>query len=220
VTDTAWRALTRAASVALLLPPLVLGGCTTSQVFPATQEQHLALRKGELESHGVAFITPSTVTGQEEEKQAVAMIVAHVVHTERGGIKVVGLPQTLNAINKSGLSDDYKRMYDDYRDTGLFKRDMLKRIGELTGTRYAAQLKLQGFTQGSKERFGALGLRLVETRYAQVRLYLQIWDTLDGSIVWEGMQEMVYSREQLSERPVTLQAAVERAAKGLVMAMP
>lgn len=37
---------------------LLLGGCTTSQVFPATQEQQLALRKGDLENHGVAFITP------------------------------------------------------------------------------------------------------------------------------------------------------------------
>lgn len=160
------------------------------------------------------------MTGQKEEKQAVAMIVAHVVHAERSGIKVVGLPQTLNAINKSGLSDDYKRMYDDYRDTGIFKRDMLRRIGELTGARYAAQLKLQGFTQGAKERFGAFGFRLVETRYAQVRLYLQIWDTADGTIAWEGMQEMLHSRERVSEKPITLQVAVERAAKGLVGAIP
>jgi hypothetical protein len=198
-----------------------LGGCVT-QSFPAAQSQRLALAGGELEAHGVAFITPSTVTGQEEEKQAVALIVAQVMNAERTSIKVVTLPEALNAINRAGLSDDYKRMYDEYRDTGLFKRDMLGRIGALTGTRYIAQIKLQGFTQGAKERFGAFGLRIVETRYANVRLFMQIWDSYDGTIAWDGMQEMLYSRERLrlTEKPITLQVAVERAARGLVKTLP
>jgi hypothetical protein len=209
---------TRACAAIFILA--VLAGCTTSQTFPAAQNQPLALRSGDLEAHGLTFITPSTVTGQEEEKQAVALIFAQVIQRERNAIKVVTLAEALNAINKAGLSDDYKRMYDEYRDTGLFKSTMLRRIGELTGTRYAAQIKLQGFTQGAKERFGAFGFRLVETRYANVRLFLQIWDTRDGSIAWEGMQEMMYSRERLSERPITLQAAVERAAKNLLGSLP
>jgi hypothetical protein len=198
----------------------LVAGCTTSQTFPAAHDQPLALRSGDLEAHGLTFITPSTVTGQEEEKQAVALIFAQVIKSERSTIKVVTLAEALNAINKAGLSDEYKRMYDDYRDTGLFRKTMLFRIGELTGARYVAQIKLQGFSQGSKERFGAFGFRLVETRTANVRLFLQIWDTRDGSIAWEGMQEMMYSRERLSEQPITLQAAVERAAKNLLRSLP
>lgn len=212
-------ALLRICSV-LLIASVFIGGCALPQTFPAIQEQGLTLGPGDLESHGVAFITPSTVTGQEQEKQALALVFAHVLHRERSGINVVTLPESLNAINKAGLSDDYKRMYDEYRDTGLFKRDMLERIGELTGARYAAQLKLQGFSQTAKERFGAFGLRIVETRSANVRLYLQIWDTRDGTIAWEGMQEMLYSREGITEKPITLQVAVERAAKGLIKALP
>jgi hypothetical protein len=204
----------------LMIASVFMGGCALPQTFPAIQEQRLTLGPGDLESQGVAFITPSTVTGQEEEKQALALVFAHVLQSERGGINVVTLPESLNAINKAGLSDDYKRMYDEYRDTGLFKRDMLKRIGELTGARYAAQIKLQGFSQTAKERFGALGFRIVETRSANVRLFLQIWDTRDGTIAWEGMQEMLYAREAITEKPITLQVAVERAAKGLIKALP
>ena len=205
---------------ALIACALALGGCAIPQSFPATQQQRLALHPGDLEASGVAFITPSTATGQEEEKQAVALVFAQAMRQERGAIKVVTLPESLNLINKAGLSDDYKRMYDEYRDTGLFKRDTLKRIGELTGARYVAQLKLQGFTQGAKERFGAFGLRIVETRYANVRVFLQIWDTQDGSIAWEGLQEMLYSREDITERPITLQVALEHAAKNLVKILP
>lgn len=91
---------------------------------------------------------------------------------------------------------------------------MLKQIGEVTGARYVAQIKLQGFTQG------AFGLRIIETRYANVRLFLQIWDSSDGAIVWEGMQEMLYARDRITEEPVTFRVAVERTARSLVAKLP
>jgi hypothetical protein len=208
------------ACIVLVISALLSGSCTTVQVFPATQQQQLTLTNGDLVKGGVAFITPSTVTGQEEEKQAVALIFAQVLRDERPGLIVVTLAEALSAINKAGLSDDYKRMYEEYRDTGLFKSAMLRRIGELAGVRYVAQIKLQGFTQGAKERFGAFGFRLVETRYANVRMFLQIWDAEDGTIAWEGIQETLYSREGINEEPITLQLAVERAARSLVKTLP
>ena len=218
--DIRTERIARGIRSALIACALALGGCAIPQSFPATQQQRLTLSPGDLEAHGVAFITPSTATGQEEEKQAVALVFAQAMRAERGALRIVTLPESLNIISKAGLSDDYKRMYDEYRDTGLFKRDMLGRIGQLTTARYVAQIKLQGFTQGAKERFGAFGLRIVETRYANVRLFLQIWDTYDGTIAWEGMQEMLYSREAVTEKPITLQVAVERAAKNLVKILP
>ena len=206
--------------IAVLAMVFLCGSCTTVQVFPATQQQRLTLTNGDLAKGGVAFITPSTVTGQEEEKQAVALIFAHVLRDECPGVNVVTLAEALSAINRAGLSDDYKRMYEEYRDTGLFKSTMLKRIGELAGVRYVAQIKLQGFTQGAKERFGAFGFRLVETRYANVRMFLQIWDAEDGTIAWEGIQETLYSRDGINEEPITLQIAMERAARNLVRTLP
>jgi hypothetical protein len=214
------RRMRNRAVIVVLAIALLSAGCATVQVFPATQQQRITLAAGDLEKAGVAFITPSTVTGQEEEKQAVALIFAHVLRDERPGMHVVTLAEALSAINKAGLSDDYKRMYEEYRDTGLFKSAMLKRIGELAGVRYVAQIKLQGFTQGAKERFGAFGFRLVETRYANVRMFLQIWDSEDGTIAWEGIQETLYSREGINEKPITLQIAVERAARNLVKTLP
>lgn len=218
--DGKTETISRVMCSVLIACTLALGGCAIPQSFPAAQQQRLTLLPGDLEAHGVAFITPSTATGQEEEKQAVALVFAQAMREERGALRIVTLPESLNIISKAGLSDDYKRMYDEYRDTGLFKRDTLKRIGELTTARYVAQIKLQGFTQGAKERFGAFGLRIVETRYANVRLFLQIWDSRDGTIAWEGVQEMLFSREAITEKPITLQVAVERAAKNLVKILP
>ena len=197
---------------------LLLAGC--SQTYPTLQQHQIALRPGDLEASGIAFLTPSTVTGQEQEKQAVAFVFADTAKRERQELRVVTLAETLGAINRAGLADDYKRMYDDYRDTGLLSREVLRRVGAATGARYLVQLKLQGFGQGSKERFGIFGLRIVETQYAHVRLFFQIWDSSDGSVAWEAMQEMRVSHETVTEEPVMQRAVLERTAHDLITKLP
>lgn len=203
------------AALAVALP-----GCFGTQIYPNLQEHLIALRPGDLEASGIAFITPSTITGQEQEKQAVALTFADVIKRQRPGLRVVTLAETLGDINKAGLGDDYRRMYDEYRDTGLLSGDVLKRIGAATGTRYLVQLKLQGFGQGAKERFGILGLRIVETQYAYVRLFFQIWDSSDGTIAWEGTQEMHISTDSVKDEPVMQRTVLERTAHDLIAKLP
>jgi hypothetical protein len=200
---------------------LALAACATPpQYFPTFQQHAISLREGQLEAGGLAFITPSTVTGQEQEKQGVALTFADVMKSARPGVRVVTLAETLGAVNRAGLADPYRHMYDHYRDTGLFPNQVLREIGKAAGARYLAQLKLQGFSQASKNRFGLLGLRLVETQYADVRLFLQIWDSLDGSIAWEAMQELRISLDTTSDEPVMLRELLERSARDLVARLP
>ena len=135
-------------------------------------------------------------------------------------MQVTTLAETLSAVNKAGLADAYKRMYDESRDTGLFASDVLRRVGAATGARYIAHLKLQGFGQGSKSRFGVLGLRLVETQFADVRIFFQIWDSRDGAIAWEGLQELRIANDSPTEEPVTLRSLLERAAHDLIAKVP
>jgi len=204
---------------ALVAVCLVLGSCGT-HYFPAQQEQMISLKRGDLEAAGIAFITPSTVTGQEQEKQAVALTFADVLKRERPGLRVTTLAETLGAVNRAGLSDAYKRMYDDYRDTGLFSGEVLKSVGAATGARYIAQLKLQGFTQSSKNRFGLLGFRVIETQIGDVRLFFQIWDTSNGTIAWEGMQELRISLDSITDEPVMMRTLLERTAQDLIATLP
>ena len=204
-----------------LVLALLLGGCSTSAHFyPTVQERQISLRKGDLEADGIAFITPSTVTGQEQEKEAVALTFADVLKLERPAAKVVTLAETLGAVNRARLADEYRHMYEHYRDTGLFPNGVLRQVAQAAGVRYLAQLKLQGFSQGAKTRFGLLGLRLVETQYADVRLYVQIWDSADGSIAWEAMEELRISLDTTREEPVMLRRLLERSARDLVARLP
>ena len=199
----------------------LLAGCVGGlQIYPTLQQRSISLQPGDLEAHGIGFLTPSAATGQEEEKQAVALVFAEVMQQQRPAVRVVPLAETLGAVNKSGLADDYIRMYNDYRESGLLKREILQQVGKVTGVRYLAQIKVQGFGQSAKERFGAMGFRLVETKSAGVRLFFQIWDSRDGTVAWEATQELHYSYDTTSERQLTLPKVVGRAAEDLVSKLP
>jgi hypothetical protein len=198
---------------------LALAGCGM-RYFPTEHEQVISLKPGDLQTGGIAFITPSTVTGQEQEKQTVALTFADVLKRARPELRVATLAETLGAVNRVGLADAYKRMYDDYRDTGLFSGEVLRQVAAATGTRYIAQLKLQGFNQTSKSRWGFLGLRIVDTQIGDVRLFLQIWDSASGAIAWEGMQELRISYDTVYDEPVMMRTLLERTARDLVAKLP
>ena len=197
-----------------------LGCATIPQTYKSLHHRSYTLMPMDLESNGVAFITPSTVTGQEEEKQAVASLFTEVLAKNRPDIPLMTLPQTLSAINRSGIGMNYKDMFEDYRSTGLFRLDSLREIGKATNKRYLAQLKLSGFTQGSDGRLGVFGMRVIKTQTARLRLVFQIWDSHDGSIAWEALEELEYAEDSLMERTVTLRTLMEKAARDLVECLP
>jgi hypothetical protein len=204
----------------LLLMANILSGCVLDQTHSKADHQTFSLKKNDLVNDGLAFITPSTVTGQEQDKQTLAFGFANAMHERRPDIRIVTLPETLGAINKANITGDYKLMYVDYRDTGVFKRDLLKKVGDATGARYMAQLKLATFTQNSNDRLSLLGVRIVQTKQANIRIFFQIWDSTDGSIAWEGTEEMNYSWDTATEKPVTFKAIVEKSANNLIALLP
>src|SRR5258706_12042625 len=58
---------------AMLAVGALLAGCGSQPPLADSLVRIANLKAGDLESQGIAFITPSTITGQEQEKQAVAL---------------------------------------------------------------------------------------------------------------------------------------------------
>ena len=206
---------------------LLLTGCAsrtirteTQQSSPTTQVLAINLQPQDLRTAGMAFITPSSVTGQEEDKQALALAFTGMLRNVRPDLRIVPLPETLSAVNRTGLTGEYRQMFEDYRLTGIFDSAILQKVAKVTGARYLAQLKLGTFRQESKSRFGMLGIRMLETKTSTIRLFLQIWDSDDGSVAWEGSQESTVSHESLAEEYVSLKSIVEESARDLVAHLP
>jgi hypothetical protein len=192
----------------------------TEQVRSSTQVPAARLTAKDLQASGIAFITPSSITGQEEDREALALAFTEKLRILRPDLRCVTLPETLSAINRAGLGTEYKRMFEDSRLTGIFDREILRKVARVTGVRYLAQLKLAGFRQESKSRWGILGLRMLETKTAAIRLFLQIWDSQDGAVIWEGSQELSLAYESLEEEAVTLQRAAGASAGEFVARLP
>ena len=211
----------RAAALACLAAGLLLAGCATElQTYSSPQHQALHLKPNELAEGGLAFLTPSTVTGQEEDKQSLAYVFAATLKTQRPEIRFDALPQTIGAVNRAGLADAYRRMYHDYRDTGVFDAGVLRQVAQAAGVRYLVQLKLASMEQGARGRFSLLGLNLLNTQYANMRVFFQVWDSRDGSIVWEGIDEVSMAFDTGQERRVTFRKIAQRAAEDLIASLP
>ncbi len=210
-------------SLAALAVLAGVAGCATQQRHvTSTIGPNLAitLKPGDLQTHGVAFITPATVTGQEEDRPALSLIFTKELVELRPTLHVVSLNETLSAISRTGASEEYKRMMEESRESGLLNRATLAQVRQATGVRYIAQLKMASFHQESQDRFSVLGLRMVMTKKADMRVFLRIWDGQDGSIVWEGAQEVYLARETISEDSISFREVVDESARQLIARLP
>jgi glutamate synthase domain-containing protein 2 len=208
----------------LLACALLAAGCaTTSQTYSAqiiAAPSSASLKRGDLAGFGIAFITPSTVTGQEEDKPALALAFSKSLEEQLPNVHVVPLTETLTSVNRAGLFENYRRMITEYRDSGLLDRTALEQVGKATGARYIALLNMASFQQVYHDRLGVLGLRVLQTKEANIRITLQIWNSLDGSIAWEGSQELHMASETAAESAVSFGSVVEAAAKALAAKFP
>lgn len=190
---------------------------TTAETDPAVGGTTLAMP---LATGKLALLTPTTVWGREETRQALALRFAELLGALRPDLPALPLSKTLSAINAQGLAAQYDAMYATYRNTGLFDRALLEKIGAATGARYLVQIKLGAFDQANKTRFAWLGVSLLQTQSANVNLLVQIWDSTDGTIVWERSAEASRVTHSVRERPITFREAIEEAAVEAIRAMP
>ena len=198
-----------------------LTGCSAGvQTHSSPEHDGRSLAADDLRKGGIGFLTPSSITGHEEDKQALAHAFASALRTQRPDIKVMALSETIGAVNRAGLANAYRSMYADYRDSAVFDAALIRQVAKAAGVRYLAQLKLSSVEQGARGRFGVFGLSILNTQYARVRVFLQIWDGSDGSIVWEGLDEVTMAMETAWEEPMTFQSVADRAAQDLVKRLP
>lgn len=197
------------------------GGCTImDQTDYKSEHSSINLGPSDLEDYGIGFLTPSAATGREADKQALAMAFSHQLQDMRPEVTVLGLPNVLSVMNAADLDVEYKQMYRDYLETGILEGSILKRISEVAGVRYFAQLSLADFRQTSLGRFSFLGMRISHTEVANLRVFVQIWDAQNANIAWEGFTELNHAYETGAEKPVTFAEISQLAAGRLFAELP
>lgn len=206
-------------AVLILLLVSAMTACATPRQMPPDIQVSSALPEGVFGSHGIAFLTPSTSAGQEDDKQSLALAFATTLADARPEVRVVTMAQTLGAVNRAGMTRDYQRMYEGFHATGVLDRKVLAKLRGITGARFFALLQLGDFHRQPAARAIAPGLAQGHER-ARIRLFLQVWDSIDGTVAWEGLNEAVYSIDAPDQQTMSFRSVVERAAGDLIALLP
>jgi len=195
---------------------IAMTGCAaTNQINEDLQYRQLFDHAVSLGHEGIGVLTPSAPTGQEADRQALADALGDILE-QNTDARVVTLPAMLSAINHAELARPYSEMFDEYDQTGLLARDVLRKIGEAADVRYVAKLNLGNFEQATSGRAKLFGVRFLDTRTANIRVHLELWDTQTGGIVWQGNEELTFAEEGVREKPVTFQQVARLASDRLV----
>ncbi|HQR14675.1 MAG TPA: hypothetical protein PLZ37_08945 [Nitrospira sp.] len=120
---------------------------------------------------------------------------------EQRPAQIIALPahESLNRINRGGLTPTYADMVSAYARTGILNRAGLQELGMALQAAYVFQPSLASFSQSMSGRFSFFGLRVLQTRVTMLRLSLQLWDTRTGDIVWEASGEATLAGEDVRE---------------------
>ena len=131
-------------------------------------------------------------------------------------IREISTDETLNRLTDKGLATDYAEMREGFARNGMLDRQRLRRIGSGLGAQYVLLPGLAQFGEEILDKFEAAGIKLVRNRVTTLRLWLQLWDSQTGHIVWESSGEVTTASVFLSPKQTV---ALEQTAKKLLVRM-
>jgi hypothetical protein len=172
-----------------------------------------------LDGTKIGFITPNS-GNLLEDHWVVLDLLAKTLQEERKETEVVLPAQSLSFLNQAGLAKEYNEAIKDFQITGVLDQEILGKIHEVMGVQYLVYLSLNSFNQYPSTRLSTLGLRLIDSQTATLRLFVRIIQTSQGRIVWEGSAEGIITREDFRARPISLNELGQLACQKLVEDLP
>lgn len=162
---------------------------TTSTARPASFDV------GELTHQPVA--TPGLVAPAALQGLSTALSHALVAALANASPPIRAIParEITNALNDQGLATVYAELLEGFARTGIMDRDRLQRIGSALGFRYLLLPGLAQLDQVILDRFEIAGVKVIRTRVTVLRVWLQLWDTRTGHILWESAGEVATASE-------------------------
>jgi hypothetical protein len=161
----------------------------------------------------LAFVAPGTLQGVSPAlSHALSGALAEVTPP----IREIPTAETLNRLTDKGLATEYADLRAGFALNGMLDRQRLRQIGLGLGARYVLLPGLAQFGEEILDKFEAAGLKLLRNRVTTLRLWLQLWDSQTGHLVWESSGEVTTATVFLSPKQTV---ALEQIAKKLLVRM-
>ena len=130
-------------------------------------------------------------------------------------IREISKNETMNRLTDKGLATEYADfLLSGFARYGMLDRQRLRRIGLGLGSRYVLLPGVAQFNEEILDKYEAAGIKLLRTRVTTLRLWLQLWDSRTGHIVWESSGEITTAAVFLSPKQTV--ALEQVATKALV----
>ena len=161
----------------------------------------------------LAFMTPGNLQGFSPTlSQALSNALMEVVPP----IRKISTDEMLNRLTDQGLAAEYADLRSGFAHNGILERQRLRRIGTKLGSRYVLLPGLAQFDESIVDKFEAGGWKLLRNRVTTLRLWLQLWDSQTGHIIWESSGEITVATVFLSPKQTV---ALQETAKKLLVRM-
>jgi hypothetical protein len=126
-------------------------------------------------------------------------------------IRGIAAHETVNMLNEQGLAGEYGTLMAGFGRAGILERTPLERIGSALSSRYVLLPGLAEFNQVIIDRLSIYGWNFIQSRVTTLRLWLQLWDTQTGKMLWESAGEVTVATKLLrSEQTVALDDIARR----------
>ena len=161
----------------------------------------------------LAFITPGNLQGFSP---TLSHALSGALTEVNPPIREIPTDETLNRLTDLGLAAEYSDLRAGFARNGMLDRQRLRRIGSGLGSRYVLLPGVAQFDEEILDKFEAAGIKLLRNRVTTLRLWLQLWDSQTGHIVWESSGEVTTATVFLSPKQTV---ALEQTAKKLLVHM-
>jgi hypothetical protein len=171
---------------------LFLTGCTPLYIWDThitATPRAKSVGVAELIREPVATLGPITPAGLQGFGPFLSRALIAAMSEASPSIRGIPAHEIVNMINGQGLSAEYSELISGFVRSGILERERLQRLGSKLGSRYVLLPGLADFNQILIDRFEIAGLKIVRNRVITLRLWLQLWDTQTGQIVWESTGE-------------------------------
>jgi len=193
---------------------VLLIGCTplyTWDINTTSTARPPSFDIGELSSQPVAtvgLIAPGALQGFSTS-------LSHALVAALAGasppIRAIAAHEITNALNDRGLAAEYAELLSGFARTGIMDRERLQRIGSALGFRYVLLPGLAQLDQVILDRFEIAGVKVIRTRVTVLRVWLQLWDTRTGHILWESAGDVATASDVVRhDRLVPLEEIAEK----------
>jgi hypothetical protein len=188
----------RASKFVCALPLLFLAGCAPLYIWDthvtATPKTE-TLAAGDWTREPVAMLGPIAPAGFQGFNPFLSRSLSAAIAATAPSIRAIPNHETVSLINGKGLSPEYGELIAGFVKSGILERERLQRLGSALGSRYALLPGFADFNQILLDRFEFAGLKLVRNRVITLRLWLQLWNTDTGQMVWQSTGEVNVARD-------------------------